>query len=319
MILHHKTVSPFSEKIRLMLGYAGLRWRSLYANWQPPRPSIDPLVNGYRHIPVAQIGSDVFCDTRVISHQIAQATGRPELSPFDQPDEVAHALRQWENEIFLNCVISLPVFGTFQTLLKRVPVSAWPKYLRDKKYLGSVTRQPVPCREQATRAWQAHLDVLDELLRSSDFLFARSSPGIADFSAVHGIWFRADKDGRATFRRRSRLKAWYQRMVALGHGSYEPINVEQALACATDSPPQAVAESMQNGPLLGRQVEIGPEHLGTARTKGIVAGEDDNRIILSRQSDFGTKVHVHFPKALMEITPLEIPDARRLEHGELAT
>jgi glutathione S-transferase len=29
LILHHYSLSPFSEKIRLMLGYAGMPWQSL--------------------------------------------------------------------------------------------------------------------------------------------------------------------------------------------------------------------------------------------------------------------------------------------------
>jgi len=29
LILHHYTLSPFSEKARAMLGYAGLQWQSV--------------------------------------------------------------------------------------------------------------------------------------------------------------------------------------------------------------------------------------------------------------------------------------------------
>lgn len=60
LILHHYDASPYAEKIRLMFGLTGTRWQSLIAPVQPPRPSVDPLTGGYRRIPVAQIGADIF-------------------------------------------------------------------------------------------------------------------------------------------------------------------------------------------------------------------------------------------------------------------
>lgn len=66
-ILHHYVLSPFSTKIRAMLGQAGLDWRSAITREMPPRPVLEVLAGGYRKIPVAQIGADVFCDTRVIA------------------------------------------------------------------------------------------------------------------------------------------------------------------------------------------------------------------------------------------------------------
>ena len=36
LILHHYTLSPFSEKARAMLGYAGLQWQSVTVAEMPP-------------------------------------------------------------------------------------------------------------------------------------------------------------------------------------------------------------------------------------------------------------------------------------------
>ena len=63
IILHHYDASPYAEKIRLMFGLKGMRWHSVLSPEQPPRPNVDPLSGGYRRIPIAQIGADVFCDT----------------------------------------------------------------------------------------------------------------------------------------------------------------------------------------------------------------------------------------------------------------
>ena len=80
IILHHYPMSPFSEKMRAMLGYAGLSWQSVIHKEMPPRPQLARLAGGYRKIPVAQIGADIFCDTRIISTEIAALAGKPELA-----------------------------------------------------------------------------------------------------------------------------------------------------------------------------------------------------------------------------------------------
>ncbi|MBT8115824.1 MAG: glutathione S-transferase N-terminal domain-containing protein, partial [Arenicella sp.] len=79
LILHHYEMSPFSQKIRSMFGYCRINWYSVLSPPMPPRPNLDPLTGGYRKIPVLQIGADLFCDTRVISAEIAKLSGNPLL------------------------------------------------------------------------------------------------------------------------------------------------------------------------------------------------------------------------------------------------
>ena len=88
LILHHYTLSPFSEKARAMFGYAGLEWQSVTVAEMPPRPKLAPLASGYRKIPVAQIGADVFCDTRTLSREIARLANKPELVVENCSEEV---------------------------------------------------------------------------------------------------------------------------------------------------------------------------------------------------------------------------------------
>ena len=40
-----------------------------------PRPLLMPLSGGYRRVPVAQIGADVYCDTKIIARALAQHAG----------------------------------------------------------------------------------------------------------------------------------------------------------------------------------------------------------------------------------------------------
>ena len=73
--LHHYPPSLFSEKIRLMLGFLELPWRSVIIPSIMPRPLLMPLSGGYRKTPVLQIGANVYCDTKIISRALARHAG----------------------------------------------------------------------------------------------------------------------------------------------------------------------------------------------------------------------------------------------------
>ena len=47
-VLHHYKISPFSEKVRLVLGYKGMAWRSVTVPSILPKPDVLALTGGYR-------------------------------------------------------------------------------------------------------------------------------------------------------------------------------------------------------------------------------------------------------------------------------
>ena len=66
LILHHYPTSPFSEKVRLVLGYKHLAWKSVTIPAIMPKPDVIALTGGYRKTPFLQIGADVYCDSALI-------------------------------------------------------------------------------------------------------------------------------------------------------------------------------------------------------------------------------------------------------------
>ena len=84
LIVHQYSFSPFGQKVRSMLGFVDMAWGAVEVPPQPPRPSLDPMITGYRKSPVAQIGADLFCDTRTIAAEIARLSGHSELSMSDR-------------------------------------------------------------------------------------------------------------------------------------------------------------------------------------------------------------------------------------------
>ena len=66
-ILHHYPVSPFAEKIRTMLGFKRLGWKSVQIPVVLPKHDVVALTGGYRKTPILQIGADIYCDTALIA------------------------------------------------------------------------------------------------------------------------------------------------------------------------------------------------------------------------------------------------------------
>ena len=87
LILHHYPASPFSEKIRLILGYKGLRWKSVVIPMIMPKPDVIALTGGYRKTPILQIGADIYCDTALIARVLERLAPAPSL--FPQGDTLA--------------------------------------------------------------------------------------------------------------------------------------------------------------------------------------------------------------------------------------
>ena len=90
ILLHHYEASPFAEKIRAVLAYKGIAWRSVEIPVVMPKPDLVALTGGYRKTPVLQIGSDVYCDTLRIAlaaertfEDIADSTSKERTKWFE--------------------------------------------------------------------------------------------------------------------------------------------------------------------------------------------------------------------------------------------
>lgn len=94
LILHHYPMSPFSEKVRAVLGFKKLVWQSVQVPTVMPKPDLLALTGGYCKTPVLQMGSDIYCDTALISDVLEQLQPSPSLYPEGQKG-LARTLAQW--------------------------------------------------------------------------------------------------------------------------------------------------------------------------------------------------------------------------------
>ena len=304
MILHNYKVSPFSEKIRAMFGHTDFAWQSAISPAAPPRPIVDPLAGGYRKIPVAQIGADIFCDTRIIAAELAVLTSAPELDLVncsqDLQDFVAHTDGAMLAAVF---VCAKPLHMAIMVLSNFTPWEA----ARIGKDRAQVAKTMSAKRLRPSEAQPMVTDFIADLeskLSNQDFLFGEA-PTIADFSAFHLVWFGGKTQGFGFIAKAPKVKSWFKRISKMGHGKKSMISKKQVFQQARESAPRAITGALAVGEMIGKSIEIKPDDYAQDSVIGTVVGSDDFRWILAREtSDFGT-LHVHFPKQGYDVIALD--------------
>ncbi len=300
IILHHYRGSPYSEKIRLMFGYTNTGWLSLLSPTQPPRPNLDPLTGGYRRIPVAQIGADIFCDTDLIARELARITQHPELDPGALRGRNATSLEQTETDALFAALNSIPPYRLVGSLLKSLgPVGAY-RLIKDRQtaFSGGNLRRPKP--KNAKQLFHAYLDGLETRLRERNWVNG-DKPSSADFASYHPIWCHRFYGGRS--RTGTNVSRWLQTMADFGHGVSREISRAEAFDAARNSQPRAVPETVADTPLaIGSPVAVAPDDYCVIPVEGTIAAVTESRIIVARETpEFGS-LHVHFPRAGYTIT-----------------
>lgn len=300
LILHNYPLSPFSEKVRAMLGYANLPWHSVRTTASPPRPFIDLLAGGYRRIPVAQIGADIFCDTRTITTEVARLSGRPELALEGCPPEVVEFVEEVEPVIFFACVMSASGTGLMRRLWADLRLSELMNALRDRMSMnrGMKIRTASPRRAPAVaRDFCARLEGrLDE-----GFLFG-GAPNVGDFSAYHCLWFVRDVGGRKWVRKYPAVLRWMDRIRAFGHGRPREMDGLEALEGARHCEPAPLPTPAGDDPLMGKRVIIAPVDYALDGTAGTLVAATERTWILARETAKTGLLHVHFPRHGYELS-----------------
>lgn len=300
LILYHYAMSPFSEKVRAMLGYADLSWQSVIVKEMPPRPMLSALAGGYRKVPVAQNGAHVFCDSRAIADEIARLSNKPELSLANQPQAVIDFVRTTDLEVFLACVIAASDGRMLRKLIRDTSLLNALRFLKDRITMGTKSRVKAVRGPQAKAKVLAHIETMESMLEA-DFLFG-DTPCIADFSAYHGLWFVCDLAGKPWLRDYPKVAGWMARMKAFGHGEHCEITADQALDIARNATPRAV-DSGGSAALVGKNVEVAPDDYGRDPVAGKLVFADEHTLILERSHARVGQVHIHFPKQGFAIKP----------------
>jgi len=295
LILHHYDASPYAEKIRSMFGLKGMRWHSVLSPPQPPRPNVDPLSGGYRRIPIGQIGADVFCDTFVITQEVARLAGAPELDPERTSDDAAALMARAEGDVFFAAIGIVPPGTLRGTLFRTVGPLGLVRFAIDRARMMQSANVTAPQGEAARSIMQSYLEDLEQRLAGRDWVDGQA-PSVADFAAFHPLWLHVRSRRRPLDPRYANLGRWYARIEALGHGTREEWTPERAFEAARAAKPRPLpAVAGEPDARIGRRVSVAPSDYGTVPVTGTLVAVTPTRCVVARETErFGT-LHVHFP------------------------
>ena len=303
LILHHYPTSPFSEKVRLILGYKQLAWKSVTIPGIMPKPDVLALTGGYRKTPFLQVGADIFCDSALIADVLEHLQPVPSLYP--EPGKgLARTLAQWADSTLFWAAMAhnLGPRGAAH-MFAGAPPEAAKAFSEDRKAMtgGMVRLRPA----DAAAAYKSYLRRLSDMLDEQPFLLGQV-PCIADFSAYHPLWFTRVRTPVVAdiLQLTPAVLDWMDRMNAIGHGSMEKFDAAQAIAAAAAADPMPVGHGLltdstfqdEHGIPLGSRVSITAESFGPEPTEGELIAATRTHYTLSRTDERAGTVHVHFPR-----------------------
>ena len=302
LILHHYPSSPFSEKIRLILGYKNLAWKSVVVPAVQPKPDVVALTGGYRKTPFLQVGADIYCDSALICDVLEHVQPQPHLYPLALRG-VARVFAQWADSTLFWAAMGHNfrppgVVQIFEAAPERAPVFA-----ADRQAMR--TNMTVLRPADATSAYRSYLRRLASMVEEHDFLFG-AQPCVADFAAYHPLWFtRTQVPVMADILAVTpAVLEWMDRLAAFGSGRMGRFNAQDAIAVAARSEPEPTGHNLlvdsafqdDHGIALGTDVTITPESFGAEATQGTLMAATRTHYTLRRTDPRAGTLHVHFPR-----------------------
>ncbi|MDI1268293.1 MAG: glutathione S-transferase family protein [Polaromonas sp.] len=303
LILHHYPTSPFSEKVRLILGYKQLAWKSVIIPSIMPKPDVLALTGGYRKTPFLQVGADIYCDSALIADVLEHLQPTPSLYP-DPCKGLARTLAQWADSTLFWAAMAhnLGPKGAAH-MFAGAPPEAARAFGEDRKAMSFNMTRLRPA--DAAAAYKSYLRRLSDMLDEQPFLLGQV-PCIADFAAYHPLWFTRVRTPVVAdiLQLTPAVLDWMDRMAAIGHGSMEKFDAAQAIAAAAAANPMPVGHGLlrdstfqdEHGIALGSRVSITAESFGPEPTEGELIAATRTHYTLSRNDERAGTLHVHFPR-----------------------
>jgi glutathione S-transferase len=297
LILHHYASSPFSEKVRLVLGLKGLAWRSVDVPVMMPKPDVLPLTGGYRRTPFLQIGADVYCDSALMCRVIDRLAPQPPLYPASCGG-AAPVLSQWADTALFWVAVPLTIqLGGPLGIFPQQSPEFLKAFAADRAAMTGGLRRPGP--HDARAALLNYLGWIEQQLGDGRAYVLGAEPCIADMSIAQSVWFMnlSPKVSQTLLAPYPRLCAWYARVAAFGHGQSRELSSGEALdvsASAGRHAPCAVDPSL--GFEAGAEVAVNALDYGADPVPGRLVGLSLDEVVLERDDPRAGRVHVHFPR-----------------------
>ena len=307
LILHQYAASPFSEKVRCLLGYKKQDYHMVEIPVIMPKPDLMALTGGYRKTPVLQIGADIFCDTaaicRIIDHLFSDNSIYPESE-----DALLTAAADWTDTFLFKLAVAVafqPKAVANSELFSNQEAAA--AFMADRAALSEGSNELSVDLRIAQSHWSLYMRRLDNQLKAAHFI-GGDQPNIVDFSTYHCCWFVYNNDSlKSELDQFKALAEWMVRMASFGQGNSEFMTGEDAVGVAKDSviaPGSGDTYLAEGEPAPGDTVDIMPIDYGFQPTRGELMGSSIDEFVLKRVDERAGEVAVHFPRIGFQINPV---------------
>ncbi|MFC3229033.1 glutathione S-transferase family protein [Marinibaculum pumilum] len=293
LILHHYDASPFSEKVRLVLGLKGLAWHSVVVPEVMPKPDYVPLTGGYRRVPALQIGAHIHCDTARILAELEARHPAPALYPSGRPAN--EIIARWaESQLFW--AAAHYVTGLNADLLPQ-------RFHVDRASMrGREAPPPDAVRKAGMRALaqlRPAIHWIQGLLHDGRRHLLGPVPELADFAVYHGFWMLGQfpRNALDDLVPGGPIRSWMDRMAAIGHGSRSEMTAAEAQAMAAHCMPEVLDPGLpMDGLAAGDMASIRPEDRGSPAVTGRILRLTADEVALARTDPVMDDLVVHFPR-----------------------
>jgi glutathione S-transferase len=296
LILHHYDGSPFSEKVRLILGYKSLAWKSVKVPVMLPKPDVVALTGGYRRTPFLQVGADIYCDTALMCRVIDAMAPQPPLYPVAATG-LQNILAQWaDSTLFWTAIPYTMQPAGAAYLFNGAPPEFLKAFGADRAAMTpTLRRATVP---DAVAQLGSYFGWLESELADGRAFLLGAKPCIADFSVAQSIWYiRRAPPVASVLTPFHKLIAWYERMAAFGHGTPEKMASADAIALSAATTKFAATHVEPGaGFEAGDAVTVSPTDYATDLVPGTLVGLTPQEVVIARTDERAGKLHVHFPR-----------------------
>ena len=304
LILHHYAMSPFAEKVRLILGFKKLAWRSVTIPNVLPKPDAVALTGGYRRTPFLQIGADIYCDSALMCRVIDARQPEPALYPAATAG-IADIVAQWADSVlFWSAVPHTMQPAGVVHVLKGASPETLKAFGADRAAMNPNLRRPSIADGGA--AVHTYLARIEQMLSAGQPFLLGAQPSIADFSAVHPLWFMHLAPPIASLLDAyPRLTAWYARVTAFGQGTPTVMTALEAISVSAGAADArayaALSFTAEPGLTKGDAVTVTPTDYAHDAVEGTLVGLTRDEVVLARIDERAGLVHVHFPRLGFQI------------------
>lgn len=301
-ILYHYLASPYSEKLRLALGVTGIQWGSVIVPAQPPRPSLDIFLSGYRRIPVLQIGAHFYCDSALAFDALAGVSDRLKpAGPLSKADELLR--RHAEDRIFFAVIAAASPISVLRLLAQDLGLFGVFRFLKDRSGMMKGSTVEKLSQRAAARLVEDFVMQLNGLLKQDQFL-GGAHAGYLDLCCYHPLWMASVINRETLSALPPMVQAWMRRIAALGHGRSVLVSERQIYDRVTGDRFQDFVGELSGAFARDSLVSVRPTDYARDSTEGHLVFMDEHQCVIKRNLPSGDAVFLHFPISGFEVRAL---------------